>query len=330
MSFQIIKNSLNIIAFLGLSSLISSTASAEPLSIIATNFPQYDLVKHIVKDKAQVKMLLKTGAEAHSFEPSPQDLIDISKASLFVYNGGENDEWVDNFLEGTDVKPETFAFTEQVVLREEESIQGMQEDEHHHHGDEAEEHHDHAHSHADHDHEEVEFDEHVWTSPKNNIVLIDKLLAKISSLDPENQEFYKKNAQTYSQEFSDLDKEFTKLIENAPVKTVIFGDRFPLLYFVKDYGLGYFAAFKGCSNETEVSASTLKFLIDKAKDTKAKVIFKIELSSSDIADTVAEAAGARVLTFQTGHNLTVEEFKAGKSLADLYNEDLKVLKEALY
>ncbi len=288
---------------------------AKELNIIATNFPQYDFVKNITKDKANVTMLLKIGAEAHSYEPTPKDLIAIEKSDLFVFNGGENDEWIENFLKDNLDKLNTFAFTKEVSLRDEEEVEGMQP--------EAEEEHEHE------DGEEHEFDEHVWTSPKNDVVILNKLCQAIVKLDPENKDFYEKNAAEYIGRFNELDKKYSEIISSSKNKTLIFGDRFPLLYFVKDYGLNYYAAFKGCSNETEVSASTIKFLIDKAEQLKAPVIFKIELSSDNIASTIAETVNAKVMTFNTGHNITVEEFKAKRTMADLFNDNLPALKAAL-
>ncbi len=294
---------------------LPNCAFAKDLNIIATNFPQYDFVKNITKDKAKVSMLLKIGAEAHSYEPTPKDLIAIQNSDLFVFNGGENDEWIEDFLKENLNKLHTFEFTKVVALRDEEEIEGMQKEEEHHHHDG--------------DEEEHEFDEHVWTSPKNDVIILNKLCQAIVELDPENKAFYEKNASDYINKFNELDKNYQDIINNSKNKTLIFGDRFPLLYFVKDYGLNYYAAFKGCSNETEVSASTIKFLIDKANQNKTPVVFKIELSSDQIASTIAESVNAKVRTFNTGHNLTVDEFKNNKTMVDSFNENLPVLKEAL-
>lgn len=307
--------------------LLSSTqAQAKDLSIVATNFPQYDFVRHIVGDKVKVQMLLKLGAEAHSFEPTPKDLIAIQSSDLFVYNGGENDEWIEPLLENKEAKLNTFAFTKVVSLREEEEKDGMEEEHDHDHDHAKDDDHDHD---EDDDEEEIEYDEHVWTSPLNDIRILKELSNKVIALDPENKAYYEANTNAYIKEFEDIDSNYKSIIKNAKRKTLIFGDRFPLLYFVKDYDLDYFAAFKGCSNETEVSAATVKFLIDKAKTTKAPVIFKIELTNDAIAKTIAEAVDAKVLTFNTGHNLTVEQFENNTSLADLFKLNYAVLKEAL-
>ncbi len=341
------------------------TTIATPLRIVTTAFPQYDFVRAIVKDKGEVSMLLKIGAEAHSFEPTPKDLIAIEKASLFVYNGGENDEWIEDFIESIDHKVKTFAFVEKVETRPEEELEGVEANHHHqHHHNNAlvhekehkhehesaneQEHeladtheHEHEHEHQSahkhelaeghkHEHEQDDhFDEHVWTSPVNDLKILKALCDTIVELDPKNKEFYEKNARAYMDQFVKIDKEYRKIVENAPHKTIIFGDLFPLLYFAKDYNLTYYAAFNGCSNETEVSAATMKFLVDKAKNTKAKVIFKIELTSDNLASTIAEACGAKVMTFNTGHNLNLEQYRKGTTMAMLFEENFEPLRTAL-
>lgn len=309
---------LRVFALLG-SVMLSDCALAKELNIVTTNFPQYDFVNHIVKNKAKVIMLLKPGAQAHSFEPTPKDIISIQNSDLFVYNGGENDEWIDKLIKNSNNQIQHFSFVSSVNLREEETKEGMQSEEED--GDE----HDHRHD-SD---EEVEYDEHVWTSPKNDIIILNKLCKKIISLDPDNAQFYMANTAEYIKEFVVLDKKFTKISDLSKNKLLIFADRFPLLYFVKDYNLDYYAAFKGCSSENEVSAATLKFLIDKTIQNNIKVIFKIELSSDQIANTVARQTNAKVYTFNTGHNVTVEQLKNDVSVASLFESNIDYLIEAL-
>lgn len=309
---------LRVFALLG-SVMLSDCALAKELNIVTTNFPQYDFVNHIVKNKAKVIMLLKPGAQAHSFEPTPKDIISIQNSDLFVYNGGENDEWIDKLIKNSNNQIQHFSFVSSVNLREEETKEGMQSEEED--GDE----HDHRHD-SD---EEVEYDEHVWTSPKNDIIILNKLCKKIISLDPDNAQFYMANTAEYIKEFVVLDKKFTKISDLSKNKLLIFADRFPLLYFVKDYNLDYYAAFKGCSSENEVSAATLKLLIDKTIQNNIKVIFKIELSSDQIANTVARQTNAKVYTFNTGHNVTVEQLKNDVSVASLFESNIDYLIEAL-
>ncbi|MGN0915217.1 MAG: metal ABC transporter substrate-binding protein [Succinivibrio sp.] len=298
--------------FLGILLCLSASvyANAKELKIVTTSFPQYDLAYQVTKGAGTVTMLLKPGAEAHSFEPTPKDIQSILHSDLFIYNGGENDEWIEGLLDSTDKKISTLIFTHEVKQIPEEEKNGMQheeedEDDHHH---------------------EIELDEHVWTSPVNVIALIDAIKNKVSALDPENAEIYSKNAEEYKAKFKELDSEFTKVAANDNSRLLVFADRFPILYFVKQYGYDYYAAFKGCSNDTEVSPATLKFLISKVKENNLKYIYKIELSSDSIANSVAEATGAEILTFKTGHNVTVEEFEKGISLYQIYLDNLNILK----
>lgn len=289
-----------------------SKAESKELNIVTTNFPQYDFVKHIVLDKGKVQMLIKPGTDAHSFEPTPKDFISIEKSDLLVFNGGESDEWIENLTDSLKNKPDFFVFTNEVPLLLEEQKEGME-----------------IHS-SEETKKQLETDEHVWTSPKNDIIILRKLCEKIMSLDPDNAEFYKNNAKTYINRFKEIDRSFQEVTKNKNSKVLIFGDRFPFLYFVKEFDLDYYAAFKGCSNETEVSASTVKFLIDKAKEHKSPVILKIELTSDSIAKTIAEETGANVLEFYSGHNLTPEQFKNGESVASLFENNIYVLQKALW
>ncbi|MGN1281437.1 MAG: metal ABC transporter substrate-binding protein [Succinivibrio sp.] len=290
-----------------------NSAFADDLRIVAASYPQYDLVRHITGDKIKVDLLLKPGMEAHSYEPTPREIISISKAALFVYNGGENDEWVEDLIENTAPLLNRFTFTGAVNLLPEETVEGMQEESHEHEDDE----------------EEVEYDEHVWTSPVNDIIILKKLCEKISALDPDNAAYYQENTNAYIREFEDLDRAFKEIRKNAHRDTIIFADRFPFLYFAKQYSLKYYAAFKGCSNDTEVSAGTVRFLIDKTKELDISVILKLEQSNDAVASSVAESTGAKVMIFNSGHNVTTQQLSNNVSLVDLYRENLQVLKSAL-
>lgn len=293
--------------------VFSSQVFSKEISVVTTSFPQYDLVRHIVADRAKVIMLLKPGADAHSFAPTPKDLIAVEQSSLFVFNGGENDEWIEELISSHkgDGRFKTFSFVNEVSLLEEETKEGMEQEK-----DESEI-------------EETEYDEHVFASLRNDEIILDKLCQVLSEISPENKEFFRANADDYKEKFAYLDRKYEELFAKASTRTLIFGDRFPLLYFVRDYGLDYYAAFKGCSSDTEVSASTVRFLIDKARNLHAKAIFKIELTNDAVANTVASAAGAKVMVFNSGHNVTVEQFEKGVSLYDLYESNLDVLNEAL-
>ncbi len=296
------------------------------LSIVTTNFPAYDFARAVAGDKADIKMLIQPGAELHSFEPSPSDIIDIKNSDLFIYTGGESDEWVEDILTSSDDKQiRSFKLMSAVELLEEEEIEGMEEHEHEHeHSDtDSDEHH--------HEHEEgeIEYDEHVWTSLRNSQKIIGSLAKELGEISSENKNYFETNADSYNQKLAKLDSEFQSIVDSAKRKTLVFGDRFPLRYFVEDYGLEYFAAFPGCSEQTEASNQTIAFLVDKVKSEKIPVVLKIEMSSDAIARTIARETGVKYLTFNSAHTISAEDFDNGKTYADIMESNLEVLKEAL-
>lgn len=283
-------------------------SKSNKITIVTTNFPSYDFVRSITKNSdIEVKMLLKPGMEMHGYEPTPQDIIDINNSKLFIYVGGESDSWIDDVLQdiNTDNK-KIIKLMDLVDLCDEEIKDGMDIEE-----------------------EDKESDEHVWTSPLNAIKIIDSLKEEIKDIDPDNSSLYEDNANNYIDEIKEIDSEIRDIVKNSKRKELIFGDRFPLLYFVKEYNLDYYAAFPGCSEQTEASAKTISFLIDKVKSDNIPVIFHIELSNSKIADTIASETGTKVLKFNSAHNITKDEFDKGVTYVDLMKDNIKVLKEAL-
>ena len=341
---------------------VVAAAGAEPLKIVTTNFPGYDFIRAVGGDLVTVKMLLPPGAESHSFEPTPRDIIEIHQADLFVTVGGENERWIQRILEsfGADA-PETVYMIEMVDAVPEEVVEGMEishdhdhdhademhDDHDHGHADETHDDHDHGHAdetHDDHDHDhademhddhdhghaEIELDEHVWTDPENAAEIVGFLAAKLAELDPTNAAVYAANAAAYQAKFAELDEEYEAMVDGAPRKTIVLGDRFPLRYLADAYDLDYFAAFNGCSTDTEASAGTIAFLIDAVKAQKIPVIFYIEFSNQKIANAIAEATGAVTREIHSGHNVSKADFDAGVTLYDLMKKNLSVLKEALY
>ena len=325
-------------AFIGLSKKDSARSK---ISIIATNFPAYDFARAVAGDKANVKMLIKPGAETHDFEPTPNDIIDLKNSRMFIYTGGESDEWVKKILNEIDPKTtKIIKMMDQVKTVKEELVEGMEDDEHEHeheHEHEAEDDHNHDHDHKhEHEHntsaehsEEGEDDEHVWTSPKNAIKIINAIKSELVNIAKDDAATFSQNTENYAKKLSDLDQSFRDIVASARRKTLVFGDRFPLRYFVDEYGLNYFAAFPGCSEQTEASSKTIAFLIDKVKAEQIPVVLKIEQSNGKIAETISKATNAKVLTFQSAHNVSPEDFKKGVTYIDLMTGNLKVLKEAL-
>ena len=274
------------------------------MQIVATIFPQYDFARQIVGDYADVYMLLKPGEEIHSYEPTPQDIKMIQNSDLFIYTGGENDVWVENILSSLgDEGPRSVRLLDLVETSAEVHLEGMMEEKGDH--DHADESIDHAedHDHDDHDgeaddyaedhghnHSEEEPDEHVWTSPENCVILIEKLTDIICGTDPSHAEAYRRNGDAYRSAFEELDREYREMADSAARRTILFGDRFPFLYLARELDLTCYAAFSGCSAESEPSAATIAFLIDKAVEEKLPVVFKIEFSNGNIASAVSEAA----------------------------------------
>ena len=302
---------------------------------MTTNFPSYDFARAITKEDADVTMLVKPCAETHSFEPSPQDIITIQNADLFIYTGVDSDEWVDGILESVQNKNfHVFKMMDAVNLIEEETVEGMQEEEHEHadadHGNEEADHdHEKADQAEEHEEEGPEMDEHVWTSPKNAITIVEKLEETLSGLDESHKDSFKANSESYVKELEELDKSFKEVVDSGKRKEIIVADRFPFAYFCKEYGLSYFAAFPGCSTDTQPSAATIAFLTDKVKEDKIPVVFHIEMGNEDMVNAISKDTGAKKLLLNSVHNVTDSDFKAGKTYVDLMKPNVDALKEAL-
>ncbi len=281
------------------------------LNVVTTIFPPYDFIRQIGGSNVNVSMLLKPGTESHNYDPTPQDIIKIQDADLFVYVGGESDEWVRDILEADDKQPKkVVALTDCVDTVQEDITTGMTVEEK---------------SESD----KTEYDEHVWTSPKNALTISRKLAEALGELDGKNKSVYEKNMLDYARDLSALDNDFCEAVSKAKNKMLIFADRFPMRYFADEYGLGYFAAFPGCSSDMEPSAATISFLINKVREKKIPVVFTIEFSNGKIADTICEATGAKKLEFHSCHNVSQKMFDDGATYISIMRNNLKNLKEAL-
>ena len=290
-------------------------AEGEKISVVATNFPAFDFCRQVAGGSADIVMLLPPGSESHSYEPTPQDILKIQNADLFVYTGGEGDAWVDDILSAFDHQVPAIRMIDCVNAVEKETLEGMTEEEHEHEdGDEA---------------HEIEYDEHVWTSPKNADLIQRAIAAKLSALDPANAAAYEANSDSYGEALSTLDRKFSDFFAGVANKTLIVGDRFPLRYFADEYGLTCYAAFPGCSNETEPSAATIAFLIDKVKATGVSTVFCIEFSNHLVADSIAEQTGAKTAMFHSCHNVSRADLDAGATYLSLMAGNLETLREAM-
>ena len=283
------------------------------LQVITTVFATYDFARQVGGDKVQATMLVPPGTEVHAYEPTPQDIKRIRESQVFVYVGGESDEWVKKILASVDNKNlRVIRLLDTIKPVEEIVKEGMTAD-----NKEADA------------LEEREYDEHVWTSPENAIKISAKLAEVFSAVDSGNKAVYEKNYLAYETKLKTLDREFKNIVANGNRKVVVFGDRFPLRYFMDAYGLDYFAAFPGCAHDTEPSASTVAFLINKVREEKIPVVFHIELSNEKIAKAIASATGAKILQFNTCHNVPRDDFNKGVTYISLMQENAKALKEAL-
>lgn len=285
----------------------------ENASIISTSFVGYDFARAVTGDKNDVAMLIKPGAEMHTYEPTPQDIIRIKNAKLFIYIGGESEEWVEDLLVDNNIPNEKcIRLMDYVGLKEEVIKDGIESDEEE--GD---------------DEEETEYDEHIWTSVENSIHLVEAIRDKLNIIDADKQEMFAKNTENYTKRLRKIDSDLRNTISNVDVdkRVMIFGDRFPFRYFADEYSLDYYAAFPGCSDQTEASASTISFLIKKAKELNAKAIFKIEMTDSKLADTIAKEVGAKVYTLNAAHNISAADFNRGVTYADIMALNLKTIKE---
>ena len=300
-------------------------------SVVSTSFPGYDFARAVTKNtNISTKMLVKPGAETHTYEPTPQDIIDIKNADMFVYVGGDSDTWVEKILKDVDTKKtHVVKLVDLVSTVEEEIVEGMEdEDEHEHDHDHSHSHdHDHDHDHKhDHDEEEEgpEIDEHVWTSPKKAMEIVKKIAKVASEIDAAEETKINDNAEKYVAEIAQVDKDLHQAIDGK-ISEIVVADRFPFRYFADEFGLKYAAAFSGCSEQTEASAKTISFLINKVKQDKIKKIYKIELSNGKIAETVSKDTGAEVLELHSAHNVTADDFSKGVTYVDLMKRNLLAL-----
>lgn len=291
----------------------------EKLKVVTTIFPQYDFVRAIADDNVELTMLIPPGAESHSFEPTPQDIIRIQDCDLFIYVGGESDTWVDDILGTMDTSNMSImAMTECVKTVEEEIVEGMEDD------DESL---DNGHDSDEDDGHEI--DEHVWTSPKNAMLIVQAISRELQRLDSANEVLYRNETERYLAELETLNASFEEVTREAVRKTIVFGDRFPFRYFADEYGLQYYAAFPGCSSETESSAQTVAFLINKVTEEKIPVVFQIEFSNGQIADAICEVTGAKKLLLHSCHNVSLDDIANGVSYLSLMTQNVVNLKEAL-
>ena len=305
--------------------------------VVVTSFPQYDFARAVAGDKANIQMLIKPGVETHSYEPTPDDIQKIQNADLFIYTGGENDEWVEGILDSIDTSSlQTLKLEDCVDLIEEDETVGLEgvETHSHSHDHDNEEGHNHDHNedgHDGHNHSstDIEYDEHVWTSPLNAIKIVKKINVELDKIDSQNADTFDNNAEKYISEIKDIDSQIRDIVKHAKRKTLVFGDRFPFKYFVEEYGLDYKAAFPGCSDEMEPSAETVSYLVNFIRKENIPVVLYVELSNQKVADTLANETGTKTMCLNSAHNLSQQDFDKGVTYVSIMKENIKTLKAAL-
>lgn len=301
-------------------------AGEEKLLVVSTIFPPYDWTREILgenQDKVELTLLIDSGTDLHSYQPTAEDIAKISQCDLFLYVGGESDAWVEDALKEADNKNlQTVNLLEALGdnVKEEELAEGMEAEEEEEHSRDGEE------------EEGPEYDEHVWLSLKNTKVLVKRIAQALEELDQDNKELYEKNCDSYMKELDSLDQEYQTAVDSAKRKTVLFGDRFPFRYLADDYGLEYYAAFPGCSAETEASFETVVFLSGKVDEQKLPAVLVLENSDQKLADTVIRSTKTKdqkVLAMNSLQSVTGKEAESGFTYLKAMKENLEILKQAL-
>lgn len=284
----------------------------EKITIVTTLFPQYDFARQIAGDKAEVTMLLNPGTESHDYDPTPSDMIKINNADLFIYTGKYMEAWAADILDSVDNKElDILDVSKNITLHK-----TTEDEEHEHEENESEEH---IH----------EYDPHIWTSPKNAIIMLNNILEELIKIDSENEEYYRNNAENYIKQLEELDSEFKDIVAHSEYNTIYFGGRFAMLYFVEEYGLNYVSAFDSCSSETEPGAKLVTKIVDDMKKNGAGVVYYEELASTKTAQAIADEIGGEILLLHSCHNVSSDDFNNGVTYISIMKQNAENLKIGL-
>lgn len=290
--------------------------SDRKLKIISTVFPPYDLANHIAGDNAEIKILLPPGSESHTYEPTAKEIIAIQSCDIFLYIGGENEQWADKLINSNDTSKVKIIKLIDCVPTLSEEDEEEHEEEHDHHD----------HDHSDHEHET---DEHIWTSPKNARLMLSAVYNAICEVDPDNSKTYTENKDAYDEQLAELDSDYKTAVDNAKNKTIVLADKFPFRYLAHEYGLDCYAAFSSCSDESEPSVSAMIKLTKRIREDNVPVVYYLEFSSTKIADTLCDETGATKLMLHSCHNVSKQDIENNVSYVDLMKQNLENLKVAL-
>ncbi len=294
--------------------------TGDKINIVCTTFPHYDWVRNLIagnEEKYELTLMMDNGADLHNYQPTTDDMVMLGSCDIFIYVGGESDAWVEDALKqatNDDMKVINLMDVMGDGVREEEIIEGMD-----------------AGSHEEHD-DEAEFDEHIWLSLNNAQIMVDAIADVLAQTDSENTELYEKNAENYIEALAALDEEYSSMVQNAQRHTLLFGDRFPFRYMTDDYGLDYYAAFNGCSAETEASFETIAFLSGKLDELNIPVVLVIENSDQSVAQAVVDNTAdhnQKILTLDSLQSVTNKDIQSGVTYLSVMQDNLEVLREAL-
>jgi zinc transport system substrate-binding protein len=295
----------------------------EKISIVTTIFPVYDFARAIAGDQAELTLLVKPAAEVHSYDPSPADIIKIQEADVFIYIGGENDAWVSTILESMDTSNKSIIrLMDAVKPVAEETVEGMEVEAEPVAAESTP-------TESQAAEPDAEYDEHIWTAPKNAILMVNEIAAALAQVDAQNAATYTNNAADYTAQIQTVDDEIAGIVAASPNKLLVFGDRFPFRYFVDEFGLEYKAAFPGCSTDTEASAGTLAYLMNTIQEKNIKYVYYLELSNQNIARAISEQTGAQLLLLHSAHNVTKDDFEAGVTYVSIMQQNAENLRKGL-
>ncbi len=300
------------------------------LHVVTTLFPYYDFTRQIAGDQVELTMVVPAGMDSHSFEPTPADIQTIQEADVLICNGGAMEHWVSQTLEALDTSEMTvITMMDYVDAVEEELVEGMEEA--HGHGQDGHREDDHKEErHRDDPREiEIEYDEHIWTSPKNAMRFTQVIGEALAEADPQNKAVYEAGLRAYIEKLEEVHQGFLKVSQDKKRNMIIIGDKFPFRYLADEYGFEYRAAFSGCSTDTEPSARTIAYLIDKVKEDEIPIVYYLELSSHRVSEIIGEETGAAPLLLHSCHNVTRREFDSGITYVDLMMQNIENLRKGL-
>ncbi len=313
------------------SDTLENEENIEKLKIVTTLFPQYDFARQIAGDNAEITLLLPPGADSHSFEPTPADIIAINNADIFIYTGKYMEPWADKIIKSIDSDSINILDVSAgiTLVKEEDEHEHNEDEEEHEHDDEHEEdEEEHEHDEDDHGHSH-EYDPHIWTSPVMARKMTDNIAASLCYVDPDNASFYKSNAENYKTRLDELDAEFREIVSSGLRNKLYFGGKFALYYFAAEYGLEYKSAYDNCSSETEPSAQDIAQIINEIKENNVPVIYYEELTDPKVSRSISEDTGAEMLLFHSCHNVSKEDFEKGVTYLELMTQNTENLRKGL-